>query len=450
MRGQNSLVQNYSPQNFEEKSYDFFFVLDTCEHLAQMTGRTDCKTEAESQAVLEQMYVDTKIQTEFWNTPNFLRSGWQMNSQFESNTIQLNSAVFQRQAYSLITNNITFRNNRWINLPFMPKWDPGMKYKAYDVSSAFNTIYPVSDKTALPTGVDDVNPQDTYFSMQFTENSKTKSISSTREAVNNTFQRFGSYLALVLRFVGYILGAYQRFSLDNSMTKKLYNHLGSDDNENRDKRMQQHHEVDVPEDGKVFQQNLTYETKRREPFKYTMWRFMFKKNFSSPWCCCCRHRNEREDNLQAKAKTRLYQELDIMGIIQKLRVARFVSELELSEEQRYLVNYHNEYMLFNDGHEDFNAARYTDNRKEVQGQKPSRHEHAQNVVESCINELDASNPKHQETYRRIMGRGRKHEEAVANAGDDDENNAAGGSPNAAFRNPNVGGADQSELLAGQR
>ena len=111
---------------------------------------------------------------------------------------------------------------------------------------------------------------------------------------------------------------------------------------------------------------------------------MFKKNFSSPWCCCCRHRGERQDNLQAKAKTRLYQELDIMKIIQKLRVARFVSELELTEEQRYLVNYHNEYMLFNDGHEDFNAARYTDHRQEENGEKPSRHAHAQNVVASCI------------------------------------------------------------------
>lgn len=104
------------------------------------------------------MYVDTKIQSEFWNSKNFLRSGWTMNSQFASNSIQLNSAVFQRQAYSLITNKVTFRNNRWINVPYMPKWDPGLKYTAYDISSAFNTIYPVSDKAALPTGVDDVNP----------------------------------------------------------------------------------------------------------------------------------------------------------------------------------------------------------------------------------------------------------------------------------------------------
>ena len=147
-----------------------------------------------------------------------------MNSEFVANTIQLNSAVFQRQAYSIVQNKITFRNNRWINIPYMPKWDPGTKYTAYDVSSAFNTIYPVSDRTPAEIAAD-LNPQDTYFSMQFRQSSKTIATGSTREAVSNTFQRFGSYLALILRFAGYLLGAYQKFSLDNSMTKKLYNHI---------------------------------------------------------------------------------------------------------------------------------------------------------------------------------------------------------------------------------
>ena len=105
----------------------------------------------------------------------------------------------------------------------MPKLQPGNKYKAYDVSSSYNTIYPVTDREA--TAEKDDNPQDTYFSMKFSQSGKAYSTSSTREAVSNTFQRFGSYLALCLRFIGYILGAYQRFSLDNSMTKKLYNYV---------------------------------------------------------------------------------------------------------------------------------------------------------------------------------------------------------------------------------
>ena len=273
------------------------------------------------------MYIETKIQSNFWNTKNFLRNSEEMNSQFVSNEIQLNSAVFQRQAYSLITNSITFRNNRWINVPYMPKWDPGMKYKAYDVSSAFNTIYPVLDKQTAPSAASAVNPQDTYFSMQFKQNTKSYTISSTREAVSNTFQRFGSYLALCLRFIGYVLGAYQRFSLDNSMTKKLYNYVEEEEHEDGD------HDPQPPDHQEQFKHDLRAEVRdRRKPFRYSMTRFFCKKNFASPWCLCCRHTESHEDRLQAKARSRLYAELDIMQIISKLRVARFVAELKLTPE----------------------------------------------------------------------------------------------------------------------
>ena len=62
-------------------------MLDTCDHLKAASGVQDCKTEAESQAILESMYVTTRIQTEFFNPKNFLRNGWTMNSHFTSNEI---------------------------------------------------------------------------------------------------------------------------------------------------------------------------------------------------------------------------------------------------------------------------------------------------------------------------------------------------------------------------
>ena len=67
--------------------------------------------------------------------------------------------------------------------------------------------------------------------MRFTQSSTGTTTGSTREAVSNTFQRFGSYLGLILRFAGYLLGAYQKFSFDNSMTKKLYNYVKEDEHE---------------------------------------------------------------------------------------------------------------------------------------------------------------------------------------------------------------------------
>ena len=309
----------------------------------------------------------------------------------------------------------------------MPKWFPGSKYTGYDVSSAFNTIYPVNENKELPDGTQDVNPQNTYFSMRFSTNARTKSVKSTREAVSNTFQRFGSYLALCLRFIGYVLGAYQRFSLDNSMTKKLYNYVDEEQHE------QNSPQSDPPQDNDSFKNNLKTEVhERRKPFRYSMWRFFSKKNFSSPWCLCCRHKDSDEDKLQGKARSRLYQELDILQIIQKLRVARFVAELKLSEEQRYLVNYHTEYMLFRrDEHaKSFSANRYTDHRKGDDGDK--RDDRILANVQQAIQGLDPTNDDHKNTYRAIMARNRNVEEQLGHVGEgsDDDGNNGGPAPRA--------------------
>ena len=87
---------------------------------------------------------------------------------------------------------------------------------------------------------------------------------------------------MTLRFCGYILGAYQRFSLDNSMTKKLYNYVDESDEQ---KDLDPH----VPTDETNFKNNLIAEARdRRKPFSYSGWRFCRKKNFASPWCFCCR------------------------------------------------------------------------------------------------------------------------------------------------------------------
>ena len=125
-----------------------------------------------------------------------------------------------------------------------------------------------------------------------------------------------------------------------------------------------------------------------------MGRFFCKKNFASPWCFCCRHKDNDEDKLQSKARARLYSELDILQVIQKLRVARFVAELELSPEQRYLVNYHTEYMLFrNDGYApQFNANRYLDHRREADD--PGRDERMMQNVSNAIDKLDHNNERH--------------------------------------------------------
>lgn len=347
-----------------------------------------------------------------------------MNSEFAQSETQLNSVVFQRQAYTLRQNKVTFRNNRWINFPYMPKLDPGFKYVAFDVSPAFNTIYPVVDAEDLPSGPDDKDPQNSYFSMMFRQSTRTMTTSSTREALSNTFQRFGSYLALCLRFIGYILGAYQRFSLDNSMTKKLYNYVEEDDEPRAD--------PPIPDNTQSFRNDLMSEVKeRRKPFKYGMWKFCCKKNFSSPWCLCCRQKDDTLDKLQAKARKRLYSELDIMRIIQRLRVSRFLAETKLSPEQRYLVNYHTEYMLFKNeqGGEPFNASRYDDVR--APNNDAPRDDRLRMTASKAVGQLRHDDEIDRATYVRIMGRNRVDEEPIEqeaqinDQGDDGPDNGAG-------------------------
>jgi hypothetical protein len=74
-------IQNPSDANPGGESSDFVFVLDTCDNLKNITDAT-CKSETESEAALNSMIVSTRVHTQFWNTKNFLRNGWEMNAQW--------------------------------------------------------------------------------------------------------------------------------------------------------------------------------------------------------------------------------------------------------------------------------------------------------------------------------------------------------------------------------
>jgi len=205
------------------------------------------------------------------------------------------------------------------------------------------------------------------------------------------------------------------------MTKKLYNYVEDEQHEEGEPN------PPVPESTEELRRNLKAEVRdRRKPFRYDSWRFFSKKNFSSPWCLCCRHKDNDSDKLQGKARSRLYKELDILQIIQKLRVARFVAEINLTPEQRYLVNYHTEYMLFRDDGKasPFTAARYEDHRREEQVGRDDR------IAGNVDNAIEKLNPKDndtiKDTYVRIMARNRQQEEEHAEFDEDSQGNNDGG------------------------
>lgn len=73
-----------------------------------------------------------------------------------------------------------------------------------------------------------------YLSVRFSQADIQTTTKSTREALANTFQRFGSFLALSIRFVVYLVGRWQKFALDKSILSELYSYKM--DEEERRKR----------------------------------------------------------------------------------------------------------------------------------------------------------------------------------------------------------------------
>ena len=60
---------------------------------------------------------------------------------------------------------------------------------------------------------------------------------------------------------------------------------------------------------------------------------------SFPFCCkCCTPKKRRDDLLFADAKQKLYEEIDLLEIVKKLRVNQFASDVVLKPRQRDLVN----------------------------------------------------------------------------------------------------------------
>ena len=66
-------------------------------------------------------------------------------------------------------------------------------------------------------------------------------------------------------------------------------------------------------------------------FSYGTGRWYFMRRMSSPFCFlpCCKVRNKRDDILFKDAKQKLYEEIDLLEIVKKLRVNQFASDVVL-------------------------------------------------------------------------------------------------------------------------
>lgn len=132
------------------------------------------------------------------------------------------------------------------------------------------------------------------LSLQFTQSQVTESSSTVRLSLYEVLQKFGSYLAFVIRFTALMIGSFQKHSIDNSMIKKLYS--ANPDKTNEDKLMDT---IGLFEDQKSVR--LKKAITDRHIFSYKFSRWWVVRHFSSPFCCCCRAKRSRDDFLQKDA-----------------------------------------------------------------------------------------------------------------------------------------------------
>lgn len=72
------------------------------------------------------------------------------------------------------------------------------------------------------------------LSIKYTQAAIEVNSSSIRFTLYEVFQKFGSYLAFVVRFSGMVIGGLQSHAIDNSMIKKLYSSKPDDNGDDDD------------------------------------------------------------------------------------------------------------------------------------------------------------------------------------------------------------------------
>ena len=166
-----------------------------------------------------------------------------------------------------------------------------------------------------------------------------------RGDIAGTFVRFGSYLALVLRFTYYALAEFQKHSLHNSMVKKLYSQDREEDADDPDESKKDKEIGSMQIFNKSKPDILNDAITKRSIFTYQYARSWYLKNFDRQWLCCLRSKAKRQDHMWKEAKQKLFSEIDLLEITKKLRVCMFASDILLKPRQQKLVSFFNEYKL---------------------------------------------------------------------------------------------------------
>lgn len=101
-------IQNGQIETFGEYPTTYWFVIQPCQFLQEITQRTDCKTLAESSQILNRVQVNTKVQSQFFNADTYHTNGEQLSRTFRSRLTLLNPTASIRYISELERHSVTY------------------------------------------------------------------------------------------------------------------------------------------------------------------------------------------------------------------------------------------------------------------------------------------------------------------------------------------------------
>lgn len=113
MRGKTIKLENSGKA--EGHGSAWFFMMNTCQALARYTGATDCVSDIEAQALMNEFIVTTKTATQFFSEKTYIRNQDRLDSEFlqERFVLSRSLAMFNHFKLEKVTNH--FSNNVYYN-----------------------------------------------------------------------------------------------------------------------------------------------------------------------------------------------------------------------------------------------------------------------------------------------------------------------------------------------
>ena len=102
MKGQSVKLQDQGKFKYEEYAgYSWFFIVDTCEELAGVTGKTDCVPKEQVRKIMNHFAVTTKTISQFFSEKAYIDNELSLDASFEVERFMLSKSQGSQISYNV-------------------------------------------------------------------------------------------------------------------------------------------------------------------------------------------------------------------------------------------------------------------------------------------------------------------------------------------------------------